>query len=85
VAARLPNFASTKSRACPGTWRLVRESQSAHEQSFAVSDAAEQIKTLPELRDSGILSDEEFEAKKAELLKRILDRASLASDWQAPT
>ena len=34
-------------------------------------DAAEQIKKLADLRDSGILTEEEFQAKKAELLARI--------------
>ena len=31
----------------------------------------EQIKQLGSLRDSGVLTPEEFESKKAELLKRI--------------
>jgi hypothetical protein len=34
-------------------------------------DATEQIRRLAELRDSGALTDEEFEAKKTELLHRI--------------
>jgi Short C-terminal domain len=34
-------------------------------------DATEQIRRLAELRDSGALTDEEFEAKKTELLGRI--------------
>lgn len=35
------------------------------------SDPIEQIKKLAELRDAGALSEEEFEAKKSELLKRL--------------
>jgi hypothetical protein len=31
----------------------------------------DQIKRLAELRDAGVLSEAEFEAKKAELLRRI--------------
>jgi hypothetical protein len=31
----------------------------------------DQIKQLAELRDAGVLSEAEFEAKKAELLRRI--------------
>jgi len=31
----------------------------------------EQLKQLGELRDAGVLTDGEFEAKKAELLKRV--------------
>jgi hypothetical protein len=34
-------------------------------------DPVEQLRTLGELRQAGLLSDEEFEAKKAELLGRI--------------
>jgi uncharacterized membrane protein YeaQ/YmgE (transglycosylase-associated protein family) len=34
------------------------------------SDVSEQLQKLAELRDEGVLSDEEFEAKKAELLAR---------------
>jgi uncharacterized membrane protein YeaQ/YmgE (transglycosylase-associated protein family) len=33
-------------------------------------DVSEQLQKLAELRDEGVLSDEEFEAKKAELLAR---------------
>lgn len=35
------------------------------------SDPAEQIRKLAELRDEGILTPEEFEAKKADLLRRM--------------
>lgn len=37
----------------------------------AAPDALAQLKQLGELRDAGVLTDEEFEAKKAELLKRL--------------
>ena len=37
----------------------------------APSDALEQIRKLGELKDAGLLTDEEFDAKKAELLKRV--------------
>jgi len=36
-----------------------------------VSDPIEQIRKLGELRDAGILSEEEFAAKKAEILSRM--------------
>lgn len=39
--------------------------------SPASPDHLAQLKQLGELRDAGILSDEEFEAKKAEILGRI--------------
>lgn len=37
----------------------------------AVPDAADQLRKLGELRDSGVLTEEEFSAKKAELLARM--------------
>ncbi len=37
----------------------------------ARNDLVDQIRKLAELRDEGILSDEEFEAKKAEILRRM--------------
>jgi len=37
----------------------------------AETDPMEQIRKLAELRDAGILSNEEFESKKAEILGRI--------------
>jgi hypothetical protein len=37
----------------------------------ADADVLDQLRKLGELRDSGVLSHEEFEAKKAELLKRL--------------
>jgi Short C-terminal domain len=43
----------------------------AADQSGAERDAVEQLRKLGEPRDAGVLSDEEFEAKKAELLGRI--------------
>lgn len=44
---------------------------SAASTSSADSDVMEQIRKLGELHKSGILSDDEFEAKKAELLSRL--------------
>jgi Domain of unknown function (DUF4429)/Short C-terminal domain len=40
-------------------------------QAPAQPDIADQIRKLAELRDAGILTSEEFEAKKAELLGRL--------------
>jgi Short C-terminal domain len=34
-------------------------------------DPIEQIKKLGELRDAGVLTDQEFESKKADLLSRL--------------
>jgi Short C-terminal domain len=34
-------------------------------------DSLDQLEKLGKLRDSGVISDEEFEAKKADLLKRL--------------
>lgn len=39
--------------------------------AVAVPDASDTLKKLADLRDSGVLTDEEFAAKKAEILARI--------------
>jgi hypothetical protein len=39
--------------------------------SAAADDVLDQIRKLGELRDAGVLTDEEFETKKAELLDRL--------------
>jgi len=40
-------------------------------QAASALDLADQIRKLSELRDAGILTDEEFNSKKADLLSRI--------------
>src|SRR5436190_9232528 len=46
--------------------------QSDHAQAHAqTQDVTEQIRQLGELRDQGVLTDEEFEAKKRDLLSRL--------------
>ncbi len=45
--------------------------QQAPQSAGASSDVTEQIKKLAELHDQGILTDEEFETKKKELLARL--------------
>jgi uncharacterized membrane protein YeaQ/YmgE (transglycosylase-associated protein family) len=39
--------------------------------AYDKGDAAEQLRKLGELHDEGVISDEEFERKKAELLARL--------------
>lgn len=52
--------------------RLPSKSQKAPEISAAAQvDVTEQLHKLASLRDAGILTDEEFAAKKAELLARL--------------
>lgn len=46
-------------------------SQAVPAASAAEPDVADQIRKLAELRDAGIVSEEEFQTKKAELLKRM--------------
>jgi uncharacterized membrane protein YeaQ/YmgE (transglycosylase-associated protein family) len=48
---------------------LRQQQFAAQTQSY--EDVTEQIRTLAELRDEGALTNEEFEAKKAELLSRL--------------
>jgi len=49
----------------------IREAQGAFSVGAAIPDAADQIGKLAALRDSGVLTEEEFAAKKAELLSRM--------------
>jgi uncharacterized membrane protein YeaQ/YmgE (transglycosylase-associated protein family) len=52
----------------------LEESLRQHQQTAQAhthDEVMEQIRKLGELRDEGILSDEEFQAKKAELLARL--------------
>jgi glucose-6-phosphate-specific signal transduction histidine kinase len=48
---------------------LRRHQQAA--QTQAEDEVRAQIRKLSELHDEGVLTDEEFEAKKAELLSRL--------------
>jgi hypothetical protein len=50
--------------------QMVRQAQHAQAQA-QVQDVTEQIRKLGELRDEGVLTDEEFETKKRELLARL--------------
>jgi hypothetical protein len=49
----------------------TRQESSIGEAAIAGADPLEQLRRLGELRDSGVLTQAEFEAKKAELLQRI--------------
>jgi hypothetical protein len=47
----------------------------------ASTDIPERIKKLPEFRDSGVITEEEFECKKGELLN--LSAAEMTRSWSA--
>ena len=49
----------------------VRSRMGKSSNAAAASDVAEQIRKLAELRDQGLLTDSEFQAKKTELLSRM--------------
>jgi plasmid stabilization system protein ParE len=49
----------------------IEERNAPQGAAASAPDIPDQIKKLGELRDSGVLSDDEFEAKKAELLRRL--------------
>jgi uncharacterized membrane protein YeaQ/YmgE (transglycosylase-associated protein family) len=52
------------------TQEMLRQAQ--HAQTHAnYQDVTDQIRKLSDLRDEGVISDEEFEAKKRELLSRL--------------
>lgn len=48
-----------------------RESKTAAEDSRSKSDAVEALKKLDELREAGVITADEFDAKKAKLLEAI--------------
>jgi uncharacterized membrane protein YeaQ/YmgE (transglycosylase-associated protein family) len=50
--------------------QMLRQAQHAQAQA-EVQDVTEQIRKLAELHEQGVLTDEEFEAKKRELLARL--------------
>ena len=50
---------------------LDTPAQAAEPAAAPTASPLEQIKQLAELRDAGVISDEEFEAKKAELMARL--------------
>lgn len=62
--ARLPEESPLETPSDPAS-KLTSEDEPK------VGDALDQIRRLAELRDDGIVSNEEFEAKKAELLRRL--------------
>jgi hypothetical protein len=51
--------------------KLVLEQSSSSGQTVVAPDPVEQLRKLAELRDLGVVSVEEFEAKKADLLARM--------------
>ena len=75
--AEAPNgliFAKVHLKAFQDMATKIREMTSkAHDvgSSGAIESIPDSIKKLAELKDAGILTSEEFEAKKAELLKRM--------------
>jgi uncharacterized membrane protein YeaQ/YmgE (transglycosylase-associated protein family) len=52
------------------TEQMMRQAQHARAQAD-YEDVTEQIRKLGDLRDDGVISDEEFETKKRELLARL--------------
>ncbi|MGZ4422428.1 MAG: SHOCT domain-containing protein [Gaiellaceae bacterium] len=55
----------------PGKHRRPSHGSLAEQLRVTSGDIPDQIRKLGELRDSGVLSAEEFEAKKTELLSRM--------------
>ena len=62
----------TRSEDPPGTLAPpARESPSSGGPASSESDPIEQLRKLGELRDAGVITPEQFEAKRVELLGRI--------------
>jgi hypothetical protein len=73
MAAVTKGFENTYSGAADAAMRQAMANQQAGAGAApaAKEDPAERLRKLGELKDSGVLSDEEFEAKKAEILKEL--------------
>lgn len=54
-----------------------------HERNFPerVSSLADALMKLAKLRDAGVLTDQEFQAQKAALLRRDVEQPDGAEDW----
>lgn len=51
--------------------QIVHNKRPSRDQTRGLESIPDTIKKLSDLRDAGILSEEEFSMKKAELLKRL--------------
>lgn len=69
LEGRNPGLAGTE-RVSRRARLASRQAAMGEEGAAPRADFADQIRKLAELRDEGILTDEEFEAKKAEILRR---------------
>ncbi|WP_165756247.1 SHOCT domain-containing protein [Mycobacteroides abscessus] len=71
-SAEIKQVAHGRGETFVAAYRRVRSAAAAPAQPVASApDLADQIRKLSELRDAGILTDEEFNAKKADLLSRM--------------
>jgi hypothetical protein len=64
MAAVQQGMQSTYGNVADDAYRAAREQQKA-------DDPTEKIKKITQMKDAGLISDEEFEAKKAEILSEI--------------
>jgi len=74
MAAVQQGFNNTYSGAADAAMRQAMANQEAGAGAAPAAgkeDPADRLKKLGELKDSGVLTDEEFEAKKAEILKEL--------------
>jgi len=70
TAARAPQAAAAAAAAAPAPASVAAPAP-APAPAPSAADSADAIKRLAELRDQGLLTPEEFEAKKAEILARM--------------
>ena len=64
-------ISSTSIQLLPESRKPAEASELSKQKEAPKNDAIELIKKLAELKEAGILTEEEFSEKKAELLKRI--------------
>jgi hypothetical protein len=65
------NTSTVNYQGSPPTFHGAAPVQSAPPETVAAVDYVSQLEKLGQLRDSGILTDEEFQAKKVEILRRM--------------
>lgn len=74
VVVRIENYvnvAASVRRFAEAVNELASRLPAAPSEQGSVEPTPEQLRRLAELHDSGVLTDEEFEAKKAQLLERM--------------
>jgi membrane protease subunit (stomatin/prohibitin family) len=71
MAVAMQGIQNTYSGTADAAGRAYMAEKAEADAKAAAEDPAERLKKLSQLKDAGLVSDEEFEAKKAEILKEL--------------